>query len=182
MIVPDLVLIIRPTNDQLLKENGRALSQFNCAIMAYLLNNGPRFVDEIAESLFARPSIVERATKELSRRGLIAMDRGGGIKLPRTLLAGVGQVIAVEAKLDRWREAMAQAVAYLGFANESYVALPDAIIERRTKLTKECRANGIGLISVNPTSCKIVVRARKHKPRTSDWLWLLGKTVGFASK
>ena len=57
------------------------------------------------------------------------MDRSGGLKFSKALLRSIGNVVAVEAKLLRWRDALAQAISYLRFANESYVALPKAVVE-----------------------------------------------------
>jgi hypothetical protein len=78
------------------------------------------------------------------------------------------RLVAVELKLHRIEEAMRQALNNLGFADESYVGLP-ADVARRV-LSNASRWSdfldaGVGLLSVAPQGCEILVPARN----TRDW-------------
>jgi hypothetical protein len=72
------------------------------------------------------------------------------------------RLVAVELKLARTDDAFAQAVNNLGFADESYVALPAqrarrlAKSESRSAFTKR----GIGLLAVGGAGCRTVLKAR----------------------
>ena len=78
------------------------------------------------------------------------------------------QIVAVELKLSRVDEAMRQAVNNLGFADESYVALPSDVA-RRVMSTPGRWSKffdlGIGLISVARHSSQVLRPAEK----TGDW-------------
>jgi len=72
------------------------------------------------------------------------------------------RLVAVELKLARTDDAFAQAVNNLGFADESYVALPAERVRRlvRGKLRSAFTERGIGLLAVGGEGCRTVLRAR----------------------
>lgn len=77
------------------------------------------------------------------------------------------RLVAVELKLSRIEEAMQQARANLGFAEESYVAFPMPIarrIARDPSLWSTHFEAGIGLIGVLQHRCDVLV---PHSPSTS---------------
>lgn len=72
------------------------------------------------------------------------------------------RLIAVELKLKRVEEAMAQAQNNLGFTNESYVGLP---MDLATRIAGSGKKNdfikrGIGLIGTTSQTCKMLIRSR----------------------
>ena len=71
------------------------------------------------------------------------------------------RILAVELKLSRVSEALAQAVSNRAFATESYIALPANVAERLTNRNRfsEFTNVGVGVLSVTPTICKIVLPA-----------------------
>jgi hypothetical protein len=77
------------------------------------------------------------------------------------------RLVAVELKLSRIDDALHQAINNLGFADESYVALPVSIAERLVNRQKESQfANkGVGLLGVDPQGCRIVLKASTHRVR-----------------
>jgi len=74
------------------------------------------------------------------------------------------RLVAVELKLSRIDEAMLQAANNLGFADESYVALP-ADLARRVRSNGRRWSKffdaGVGLISVARGHCEVLRRAKK---------------------
>lgn len=78
------------------------------------------------------------------------------------------RLVAVELKLARTDDAFVQAVNNLGFAEESYVALPVDRARRlaQSKSRSAFTAKGIGLLAVGPEVCRAVLRARplRHRP------------------
>jgi hypothetical protein len=76
-------------------------------------------------------------------------------------------VVAIEAKLSRWRDALDQACAYRAYADASYVALPEASFERALGAEDAFLSAGVGLLSVSTTGVRILVRA--HRPERYDW-------------
>jgi len=79
------------------------------------------------------------------------------------------RLVAVELKLSRIDEALRQAMNNLGFAEESYVALPRDVARRVA--SKESRWSeffnaGVGLLAVGRASCKVLKPARA----TRNWI------------
>lgn len=76
------------------------------------------------------------------------------------------RLVAVEMKLDRVAEALAQAQSNLGFATESYVALPSPVCGRlrASGALAEFRAAGIGLLAVSDAGCRVLARAERNVP------------------
>lgn len=74
------------------------------------------------------------------------------------------RLIAVELKLKRIEEAMAQAKNNMTFAEESYVALPGELACRVAAKPDKWPAisEGVGLIAVNPKSCKVLLPAKAN--------------------
>jgi hypothetical protein len=76
------------------------------------------------------------------------------------------QLVAVELKLSKIEEAMRQALNNLGFAEESYVALPEDSanrVLRNLNRWADFMNEGIGLLGVSSNNCTIMIPARKTK-------------------
>jgi hypothetical protein len=87
------------------------------------------------------------------------------------------RLVAVELKLSRIGEAMRQAMNNLGFAEESYVALPAEVaryVASQEPRWSEFFRAGVGLLSVGRASCKILKTANP----TRNWI---DETVEFYS-
>jgi hypothetical protein len=80
------------------------------------------------------------------------------------------RLVAIELKLDRVEEALRQARKNLLFVEESFVALPAITANRVLKNAQRSRAFfdcGIGLLSVGPTSCNVLIES-KNSNRSID--------------
>lgn len=77
--------------------------------------------------------------------------------------------VAVELKLSRIEEAMHQARNNLGFACESYVGLPSEVadrVARRPSRWNRYFEAGVGLLSVQRRTCKVLVPAQPNRTST----------------
>lgn len=63
-----------------------------------------------------------------------------------------GYVIAFEAKLTRWRDAVHQAYRSTSFAHYSYVVLPKNAVDNALRRRHEFERRGIGLCSIDPSA------------------------------
>lgn len=81
------------------------------------------------------------------------------------------RLVAVELKLSRIEEAMRQALNNLGFAEESYVALPSEVA-RRVAANKGSWSRffdaGVGLLSVSNRRCEILAPAHGARHLTNE--------------
>lgn len=89
-----------------------------------------------------------------------------------------GNVIAFEAKLHDWREAMHQAYRNTCFAHESYVVLPCHVARRAVRSDIEFTRRGVGVCTVERGALKIVHPARKSEPVQK---WLSDRAAAHAS-
>lgn len=83
-------------------------------------------------------------------------DYSGGRTDVIVLLEG-GMVIALEAKLLRWREALQQAYRNTCFAHRSLVVLPWAAAERAAQHRAEFERRHVGLCAVMPDSVIVLI-------------------------
>jgi len=172
-VIPDFVVVQGGGG-----ESGRRqhLSNFDTAILAELLNSCRR-VSTIAKRLWSEERAIRKRLERLQRVGLVCEERRGSFTPVSVPFSGT-HVIAVEAKLSRWTEALRQAVSYRNFADESYVALPSLLASSHTRLLDEIRECGIGILAVSERSVWPVLKAVPQKAITSDYLWVIAKTQG----
>lgn len=95
----------------------------------------------------------------LKRRKLIKVDGDGAIYRNTPWLPYHKQMWAVELKLQRVDEALAQAKRHLKITPFSYVGLPPQIAERTAESAKaeKFRESGVGLLSISATECSALI-------------------------
>ena len=75
------------------------------------------------------------------------------------------RLVAVELKLRRVEEALLQAENNLGFADESFVALPKELATRVAggPRSNDFRESGVGLIGVTRSTCEVLIAPREKE-------------------
>lgn len=99
----------------------------------------------------------------LAALGLIERDKDGYVCLLKNPPSPAREIVAVELKQTRWREAILQARRYTYFADRTYVAVWNGtaeLIDRR--LLYRFR---LGLIGVERDHAEVLVDAPRRKPR-----------------
>ncbi len=176
--IADLVVIHAPRQPQ---SKRARVTYFEAAILAMLLQHGASDLDAVADRLYSTALSVETRAKKLAQLGLLAFGSEGNMHpTGRHLPYDVG-VIAIEAKLTRWRDAIAQAADYRGFANQSYIALPASVFERSNAILSECQDAGIGAMSVGPNGAiSIPLEAPWVSPHSAEFVRFVSSEVGVA--
>jgi hypothetical protein len=175
-VIPDLIYIrAYASRKQLLPVSG--LTALESAIVAALLAGRPLRDVTIARRLYSQVDRITTRLRELERRGVVEQPSDGVWVVRRKTILKRTRVVAVEAKLRRWRDAVQQAASYLAFANQSYVALPRVIAERNDALRAACWNARVGLALVEPKRVTLALIAPTHHPRTADRVWLLSRTL-----
>jgi len=168
-IIPDFLLALNRTS---LSGAFRArLTGFESAVLAQLLRRDPLRARTVAERLYSQPARTTRALLRLTRLGLVNSTSTGAFTTALEGLAGTVEIVAIEAKLTRWREAIVQARAYLAFANRAFVALPAPIVDRDHRVLEACQAAKLGLLAVSGDGVSVVSSAGFHEPRSASWVW-----------
>lgn len=111
-----------------------------------------------------REETIRRETDRLIADGFVILSRKSRLQKINGWMPLQDRLVAVELKLSRIEEAMRQALNNVAFADESYVALPDAIAKRvasRPSRWSRFFEAGVGLLGVTPHRCRVVVSPKK---------------------
>lgn len=176
--IPDLVIVRRRSSHH----DGRRpvrLTVFESWIIGELMRSGALRSTTITRKLFAFAKDTDRALKRLERRRFVTKTEDGAYALVEDFSARF-EILAIEAKLTRWKAAIEQAKDYFRFSNLVYIALPESVIDRNGAIEEACEREGIGLIAVATDGIDLVVSpAPAAKPDQREWAWMLAKTGAF---
>jgi len=145
--------IEEPLDDWKLWEVHQAVNAYRFKTVAELAQKVP-----LSESTL-RNSVIPR----MLAAGLLERGKDYRVRLGVSPPPPVKRIVAVEAKQHRWQDAVRQAYRYTSFADLTYVAVWDGTSARvdRTVLKRL----GLGLIAVEPSGAKILLRAEAVAPR-----------------
>lgn len=144
-------------------ESSPVLSAGESIVLSRLRSTGPA----TKEALVAACGLNGRTTEIIDRLAaahLVRLKRDGTVAPARGRPAGVA-LVAIEAKLVRWRDALAQATSYKRYADEAFVALPEAFGRVAIEHAAQFRLAGVGLLIVSRGRLRTVVapaRCRNH--------------------
>lgn len=85
------------------------------------------------------------------------------------LVAPSKEIIAIEAKLSKWRVALQQAYRNLCFANKSYVLLPYEVAQVACQYEFEFDIRGVGIFCLINDAIVVVKEAISNNP-VQPWL------------
>jgi hypothetical protein len=92
------------------------------------------------------------------------------------LLGDGDEVLAIEAKLTRWREALHQAYRNRCFAHRSYVALPPEVAARAGRYASEFALRRVGIYAVSPHGLTLILEC-EHEAPVLPWLTATALTL-----
>ena len=75
-----------------------------------------------------------------------------------------GSILAFEAKLMKWKDAVHQAYRSTSFADYSYVLLPPTVAQRAVKYTSELSKRNVGIVSIIDSEIMILHDAPRVEP------------------
>jgi hypothetical protein len=108
---------------------------------------------------FPSTPAIESELQSLIERHFVVRNPNGSLQKLNGWAPLHNRIVAVEVKLSRISEVLAQAASHRAFASESYVAMPAEIAERTANSSRssEFHANGVGILAVTRTACKVVL-------------------------
>lgn len=135
----------------------RALVERECVITT----------DEVRARLHLSLHAAAASEARLARHGVLLRCAGTaaieGETIAWTLAPGSEtsgvEIVAIEAKLSRWHDAVAQAASYLSFAHRSYVALDGNRVRVTTEMLAAVKAAKVGLMLQHGRILRIAVQA-----------------------
>lgn len=163
--IADLVLLIGPSD--LPRPTLSTVSVAESVILAALRQWGPTRIDLLEIRCgFERQGLRQGALKRLTKSGTLLRERGGRVTLAPEYVHGA-KIVAIEAKLTKWRDALDQAVLYRRYADESFVLLPAENAGAAIKARAGFEDAGVGLLVV---SGEKIVTVFDAAPSTKhDW-------------
>ncbi|HET9183803.1 MAG TPA: hypothetical protein VFP59_16855 [Candidatus Angelobacter sp.] len=101
---------------------------------------------------------VEQELEKLAKGGFVVQHRKGSFQRLNGWVPLHNRIVAVELKLSRTSEVLAQAASHRAFASESYIAMPSKIAERAAETRfAEFGAAGVGILGVTRKACKVLL-------------------------
>jgi DNA-binding Lrp family transcriptional regulator len=161
-IIPDLLIGI----SQGLSWKAYRSTRMEAHVIALLERKNAISMNEISEALFMSSTDVHHTLGKLARAGVARSIRGTW-RLSREHKSKRVEVVAVEVKLARWRDALRQATEYLQFADKSYVILDGNRINETSTIRETFERDGIGLLFQYGFSTVSSVGARSNRPLSS---------------
>lgn len=140
---------------------------FRHALAVWLLrrHGGRLHLETIASKAFEAPDAMDRALADLLTTGALRKSNTGAFYLTPSFARIAVEVIAVEAKLRRWRDAIEQAAQYARFADQALVAMDIGGAPRSPKVLFEFRQRGIGLLAAGRRTFEWLVPPRRNSHR-----------------
>lgn len=154
--IADLVLVVDQTTEPMVLQ--RPFSIRESVVLSTLRRQSERSV-----RWDAGPN--KDAVDALVNLGVLVERRGDLTTRRRWTRAK--KVVAIEAKLLKWRDALSQATAYRQYADESYVALPESHARGALAALSLFRKAGVGLLTVSEDG----IRRRLAASRSDEHDW-----------
>lgn len=135
---------------------------------------------EISERLGFPENVATHAIHKLEKCGLIRRYKNFTLQaIDIERYCRIKKVISVEAKIDKWKEAIRQAESNLWFSTESYILLNKEECSQNIK--DACSEKGIGIILVNGTIRTELASVKRTFPvsyaslQFNEWLQYMGE-------
>lgn len=138
------------------------LSIAESAILSSLRRLGAANVDLIAKEVFMQAEPVRRLLLGRLSSWYLVRNIGGEFRSSKAWVSQ-SEIIAVEAKLMRWRDALSQAAAYRRYADRAFVLLPAASALTAAQHKDVFAEAGVGLLSYADGSVVHVFPAQKTR-------------------
>lgn len=154
----------------------RKLSATDLKILYYIHCKKHLTVQELGEKLAYTPEEVHRSIRRLANANLIYLSKNGTSIRNKALskYCPIKRIIAIEAKLDKWNEAIVQAEHNIWFATDSYVLLNKE--KCSSTILERCKEKGIGVILVNGKTQTVLKSTVRNFPvsyaslQFNEWL------------
>jgi len=119
----------------------------------------------------------EASLVRLQRLGLVSRDDRGAWRRESDERLDAVRLTAVEAKLTRWQEALAQALNTRLFVHRAFVLLDSRRVEIDDMVISTFRAQGVGLLVRQGRGARVVVQGVHSTPTSHEWIVAVDKLL-----
>ena len=156
--IADMV-ILRPRAERVWPE--APLTVAESIILSTLRQLGTARVDALSRQVFMSVAEVRDVLDGRLTEWRLVRSKERGVVEARAAWVRDAEVIAVEAKLTRWREALAQATVYREYADRAYVLLPESSASVAVKHAEVFREAGVGLLAYDAQGVSCMIASAK---------------------
>lgn len=149
----------------------------HAAVLALLRRRKRARLQFLAKQLYSDASRLSLLIEDLVRSGAVVQNATGSYSLSSYWRDVKVEVIAVEAKLTRWREALEQAIGYKAYADRAVVAMAPSALPRTEKVIAAFEQSGVGLCVVHPECTDWIVRPSKTECHSREREYLLASAL-----
>ncbi|MEB2346586.1 MAG: hypothetical protein OZ948_17815 [Deltaproteobacteria bacterium] len=175
--IPDLV-VVGFAGEPCLDVWPRRRTYRHAYVVSMLRRHGRLRPETIAAKAFAPLDRIRPVLDDLLASGAICQAESGAVSLSPSLAESDAEVVAVEAKLRRWREALEQASSYATFANRVLVAMDAAGAPSTPEALAAFRERGVGLLTVRSGTVECLVPPRRSSRRADpQWDYLVSSAA-----
>lgn len=158
--IADMV-ILRPVNEQVWPE--APLTVAESVVLSTLRQLGAARADTIGRQVFMPAEEVRALLDGRLAEWQLVRSRARGMIEARAAWVREAEVVAIEAKLTRWRDALKQATFYRRYADRAFVLLPRASAETAFHHADMFLSAGVGLLAYDVQGVSSLIRGRKAK-------------------
>ena len=172
---PDVVVVVwKESVASCWRCSRRSLTVPDLRVMHHLSNSGPCDLSGL-KLLFSRQ--VECSLERLLASDMVGYRSGRWRARPLSSTFAATRIVAIEAKMHKWRAAIDQAFLNTWFAPESYILVP--YVPRKAQLTGVAFSRGVGVLCKEPLAWTL---APQHETRPRSYVsWLLNEWAWKAS-
>lgn len=157
--IPDVVIVGFPDNFGIINYP-KKISNRHIYILWLIKKSKQISSYEIANKSFQRIDKVNRIIKDLVDSGAVIKTENGDFRVQDTIASLQTEVVAIEAKLSKWNQALEQAKRYQEFADKVIVAIDADKTPKRKSVIEKFIEQNIGLCAISPNSLDWIVYPR----------------------
>lgn len=147
---PDIVIVeyFEPSSD-VWNHHRSKLSSADLKILMHIQMHNSVSAHELSRILGFSVAEINKSFNLLSQSGLIYLSKTKKYarKISLRKWCRINKIIAIEAKMDKWSEALLQAEHNVWFATDSYIMLNKIVCN--PLILDQCTKDGIGILLVN---------------------------------
>ncbi|MGH9365682.1 MAG: hypothetical protein ACRD1B_10535 [Thermoanaerobaculia bacterium] len=170
---PDLVIVLLSRERCHAPPARLRLTDLHLQLLQHISSIGRSTIQDIAADLLLRPRKVTVAVGDLAAARVVFVEDGGVEARPLSEIFVARRIIAVEAKVRDWRNAIEQARANSWFASHSLILLP---AERFNDRVAEAALDAaVGVLTFDGAKMMVPVKPIEHPIPASYGSWLFNE-------
>jgi hypothetical protein len=171
--VPDLIAVEPRTFRRPIKVKRRKLELQHLQMLQLLAESGAKTVDELQYLLNYSTKKSIAILEELEAVDLVLRKQDRFVSCPISSVFVAKRIVAIEAKMRAWRDALEQAIGNMWFASHSYILVPTLRCLKAVR--EEAQKFGVGVLVFDGQKTRTLLRPRRQRIPASYGSWLINE-------